>query len=295
MLTEAMAERGPAADPENLTIEALVAANSPDAVFARHQTLFCTASDRFDGDWYFCAEPGRYFESNYSGADTLLDGDGDWNLTDSGDGERLFSLVWFVMSDEEREAVQVRPEDFSSVIDLDTTLTEKIMDVTDNGDGTLTVTTRKNAEDTRAGLEAKGVEITEEYRDAELEVVYLAAADTLEILSFREYLIVGEERSLVNITAACYDTELPEAVAEIQAAKEAYLADGASDTKTITVVYDALTPAEESYSLTVPRDVRVQMVFREGYEHQYADPERTAPFDGTPDAEGNFMIYCYSE
>ena len=294
-VTEATAERGPAADLEGLTIEALAAANAPEAVLARHQTLFCTVSDRFGGDWYFCAEPGRYFESDYSGEDNLLDDDGNWFLTDSGDGERSLSRVWFVMSDEEREAVEVRPEDLSSVIDLDSTLTEKLVDVKDNGDGTLTLTTRKNTEDTRAGLEAKGVEIPEEYRDAELEVVYLAAADTLEILSFTEYLIVGETRSLTNVTAACYDTELPEAVAGFRAAKEAYLADGASDTKTITVVYDALTPAEESYSLTVPRDVRVQMVFREGCERQYADPEGTVPFDGTPDADGNFMIYCFSE
>ena len=294
-VTEALTERGPAADPESLTIEALVAANAPEAVFARHQTLFCTVSDRFDGDWYFCAEPGRYFESNYIGTDNLVDDDGDWYLTDSGDGERSLSRVWFVMSDEEREAVEVRPEDLSSVIDLDTTLTETLVDVTDNGDGTLTVTTRKNAEDTRAGLEAKGAEIPEEYRGAEEEVVYLLAADTLEILSFQEYFVVGEERSLFNVTAACYDTELPEAFAEIQAAKEAYLADDASDTKTITVVYDALTPAEESFSFTAPRDVRVQMVFREGYEHQYADPEGTVPFDGTPDEDGNYVIYFFSE
>lgn len=294
-MTEALTERGPAADPESLTIEALVAANAPEAVFARHQTMFCTASDRFNGDWYFCAEPGRYFESNYGDALYLVDDDGDWYLTDSGDGERLFSLVWFVMSDEEREAVRFHPEDFSSVIDPVTTLTEKITDVTDNGDGTLTVTTRMNAEDFRAAMAAKGAEIPEEYRGAEEEVVYLLAADTLEILSFHEYFVVGEERSLFNVTAACYDTELPEAFAEIQAAKEAYLADDASDTKTITVVYDALTPAEESFSFTAPRDVRVQMVFREGYEHQYADPEGTVPFDGTPDADGNYVIYFFSE
>ena len=31
------------------------------------------------------------------------------------------------------------------------------------------------------------------------------------------------------------------------------------------------------------------------YDLQYADPERTAPFDGTPDAEGNTLIYVFSE
>lgn len=295
MVTEAMAERGPAVDLNSITVEAMIAANAPEAVFARHQTVFCTTHNRFDGDWGFCAAPGLYFESDYDGWNNLLDNDANWFLTEDDDGERTFSREWYIMSEAERQAVQVRPEELSAVIDLDLTRTEKLVDVTDNLNGTLTIVTRKNAEDTRAGLEAKGIEYTAELQDAELEIVYLVAADTLEILSYTEYFITEAERSLCDITAVCYDAELPECVAEMQAMKEEVLASGAEDLKTITVVYDAGTPSEESYSLTVPRDVRVQLIFRDGYGDQYADPERINVFDGTPDAEGNFLIYLFRE
>ncbi len=176
----------------------------------------------------------------------------------------------------------------------DTTAKEELVDVTDNENGTLTVTTRTNAEDTRAVLEDKGVEITEEYLDAEMEIVYLVAADTLEILSFKEYFVTGGERSLCNITAVCYDEKLPEIVAEMQAMKEDYLAGGAEDVKTITVTYDPGTEAEETFSITVPRDMRVDSCFRDGYGELYTDPEQTVLFDGTPDAEGNYRIYLFS-
>lgn len=294
-VTEAVEERGEAVDLDSVTVEALIAANTPDEVFARHQTVFCTTHNRFDGEWCFFAAPGLYYESNYKGWNNLLDGDINWFLVEGGEGERTFAREWYIMSEAERQDVQVSPEDISAVIDLDLTQTEKLLDVTDNEDGTLTVVTRKNAEDTRAGLEAKGIEYTEEYQDAELEVVYLVAADTLEILSYTEYFVTGEERSLSDITEVSYDMELPETAAEMQAMKEAVLVGDAADTKTITVVYDAQTESEESYSLTVPRDVRVQLIFRDGYDFQYADPERSTPFDGTPDADGNYQIYAFAE
>ena len=294
LATEAMIERGTAADLDSVTVEALIAANLPEAIFENHQTMFVTTHDRFDGDWCFTCAPGLYFESNYAGWNNLLDGDGNWFLEEGDDGERAFSRSWFAISDEEREAMEVRPEDLSCAVNPDTTATETLTDVTDNENGTLTVTTRMNAEDTRAGLEAKGVEITEEYLDAEKEIVYLVAADTLEILSFTEYFVTGEERSLCNITAVCYDAELPETVAEIQAMKEDYLAGGAEDVKTITVTYDPGTAAEETFSITAPRDMRVDSYFRDGYGELYSDPEQTVLFDGTPDADGNYQIYLFA-
>ena len=310
---------------QHVTVEALVAANAPEAVFSRHQTMFCAVNDLLAGDWWFYCESGLYYEANDSGWSNLLDDDGNWTLEEEGDGALALSYIWYVMGDAERAAIEVLPEDLSLVIDADATLTEKIVDIQDAEDGMLTVTTRMNAQDTRGLLENRGVEDTEKNRDAEWEVVYLVAADTLEIVillfifaaeilgeirefyvlvphwdtleivSFTEYCVVGEDRSLVAVTEVTYDADPPAAVAVFQALREDALTRGAADAKTITAIYDALTPAEEVYSLTVPREVHVQIVFRDGYGALYADPERTAPFEATPDADGNYRIYIFAE
>ena len=257
--------------------------------------MFCAVNDLLAGDWWFYCESGLYYEANDSGWSNLLDDDGNWTLEEEGDGALALSYIWYVMGDAERAAIEVLPEDLSLVIDADATLTEKIVDIQDAEDGMLTVTTRMNAQDTRGLLENRGVEDTEKNRDAEWEVVYLVAADTLEIVSFTEYCVVGEDRSLVAVTEVTYDADPPAAVAVFQALREDALTRGAADAKTITAIYDALTPAEEVYSLTVPREVHVQIVFRDGYGALYADPERTAPFEATPDADGNYRIYIFAE
>lgn len=78
----------------------------------------------------------------------------------------------------------------------------------------------------------------------------------------------------------------------VRIGKADYLAGTAADTRTITVVYDAGTEDEESFELTTPQNVKVLLHFRDGYNDQYADPERTIP-GIVPDEAGNCVIYAF--
>ena len=291
LAAEAVKERGPAMETDKITMEALASANAMDAVFSHHQSVFCTVGDHFRTPWCYYYEPGLYYESVYGGGNTyLLDGKGEWHLLDI-DGESVLQTIWLAATEEEQAAALIPPEAYSSVINPESTERETLLDVTDNGDGTVTVTTRMMDEDVRTKLEEYGKEYSS---DMSIECEYLAAADTLEILRILEYLVVGEERSLFLVSAICYDEAPPEKATVLQELKADYLTGTAADTRTLTVIYDAGTDAEETFELTTPQNVKVGLHFRAGYDYQYADPERTVP-GIVPDDAGNCVIYAFSE
>lgn len=279
----------------DVSIEALVEANKPENVLKHHETVYCVNHPLLANDWYSCYRQGLYYESNYGNWENLIDSDGNFYRQPFEDGEVRFIGEWFAMSDEEKELMgNIHPEDFSTPINEDTTATEELVNAIDNGNGTLTVFTRMNEENTRAALEVKNIEGLERFYGATIEIEYLVSAETLEILNFREYLIFGEERMLFVLVAVCYDLDLPEWIEEMQAEKVRFLTcDGAEKTKTIRIIYDAGTENEVSYMTVIPEDDIVNMIFRQGYTKVYADAQKTELFQGKPDESGVFNLYLF--
>ncbi len=278
----------------DVTMEALVNANLPESVFKNHETAYVESHSMYGTDWFFCYKQGLYYESNYGDYENLIDSDGNFCRRILQDGSVKFSVDWFAMSEEEMKAAgAVRPEDLSTPINKDTTATEKIVNVIDNGNGTLTVITRMNEADTRKALEAKNNEEQDRYVGAVLEVEYTISAETLEILTSYEYLVLGDTRMFFDMTAVCYDVDITSNYEDMLARKVKHLTTDGEETKTVNVIYDAGTQSEIKYTLTIPKDDYAYLHFRDGYGTPYADPEKTALFDGTPDESGCFNLYLF--
>ena len=295
LATEAFKERGPALDPESVTLEDFVAANMPEAIFARHENLRSTVDCIFEDVWSAYYEDGANLTLSENGAAKLFDRDGLWELGEDEDGETYFGVTWYAMSDEEREADLGDPADVASVVDPDTTIEETLVSVTDNEDGTMTIVALGSEEAAVAYMENRGFEDTDAYAGAVIECDYYVAADTLELLWEENYFRIGEERVLVSFVAVCYDTARPEELEAFEPYKEEFLSGSAEETRTVAFVYDAGTEKEERYEITVPRDYKVNFCYRDGYDYFYQDAEKTVPGIPAPDEQGNRVLYAFAE
>ena len=274
-------------DSPEVTVEALLAANMPEAVFSRHGNVLIRTE----------YEPGDvssvFLTSDFAcDLDTgnLYDAADNWRLLEV-NGETAFAFDWFAMSEEERDAAIWKPEYLFPHLQEVVLQKAEFSDVVTNEDGSLSFTCLVNAEDLAALLESFGNPLPEEYAGMEQCIEFTLDAETLEQLVCEEYTVFGEEKTRISRMEMEYDAEQPEMVTEMLALAEEFRSMEPENPRTVTVIYDAGTDAEESYSVVTDRKFRVVPFLREGYG-LFSDPEGTEPFlsrDEVTDA----VIYAF--
>jgi len=233
---------GCAQKEEEVTLEAIAAANSREALLA-------------DGAWqvrYHGPEgfeetkiftPDECYQKFRAGASTeegLSTGEGECSLITYDDGTEEFSVVWYAMEPEEQAEIRVGP-DAITMPGIDTEF-ERLISSAKNADGTLTVQ-------------------TEEEIDGEAMIrrsTYILDAETLQIKK-SEFALVYEDGT--QETLLSYDceklTELPQDMCEL---RERYAALGTVSPRTLTLIYDAGTAEERQYTLTADQGIPVQVI-----------------------------------
>ena len=286
---EARKERGTALDPESVTVEALAAANAPEAVLSRHENADSVASVFGENSFTAYYEKGLFYQCTVNNDSDVLFGErGGWYYSDDdGDGEVELCFAWLAMNEEEAiERGDVRAEQLCAFVSQDVTPRETLLSVEQNTDDVFTVTTEMTPEDSLNELERMWPDRPEEYLEGTVRCAYVVAADTLELLALREYVRLNDELVLFFVACACYDTERPEGVDFYLAQEEALLSESAEERTLITVIYDAGTEQEESYSILVSDPELVTPVFRSGYSVDPAAPE------GVYLEDGSWVIYA---
>ena len=267
-------------DSADITIEAIVQANSRDSILSRHDNVMNT----IEGDYIYTTQ--MYVSSDYGydlsseGVQRLVDADGhNWQYADV-DGTKYLAYMWFVMDDEElsEQTGHFTMDNYSApVINENTTSKETIEDVKDNGDGTLTVTTLVKAEDSaefyKSESEDLDVEYPEEYYTNDKQCVYIINSDSLEIVSCEESLLTEDGEEFVDRYTVVYDTEPTGDLADMIALAEEFNSEKPEDPKNLTIIYDYGTDSEQTYKLTTDQKFKVMIYLKDGYKQLYDDPE----------------------
>ncbi|MCR5137140.1 MAG: hypothetical protein K6C12_08575 [Oscillospiraceae bacterium] len=289
--TEPAAAVGEQSEPRAtaVTVEDLLAANTAESVFANHDTMLFQREDPFSDE-----KTTIFFTRDFAcdlSTGGLFDSEDNWQYVDV-NGEAVFALDWYVMSDMERENLIWKPEDLFPVMYEEMVRKTELTDVTENEDGTLTLTCILHADDFAAAQEAYGNALPEEYAGMEDLLIYTVNAETLEILRQEEYTVLGEETSLISRVAFEYDAEQPEEAGEMLALAVEFRTSGVENSRTVTVIYDVGTDREESFSVVTDRRFRVVPILREGYQ-LFSDPEGTTLFHGR-DEVSDLVLYAFA-
>ena len=277
------------ADPEAF-LKNVISANAWEEINSRHGSLF-VRSEYEDGYVSSVYLTNDYACDLDSGA--LYDAEDNWRYVDV-NGENVFSLDWYAMSEEERGELIWKPEHLFPRLAEDFLLKEQIADLAVNEDGTLTLTLGLNAEDLAAIQESLGNSLPEDCAGMEYMSVFTLAPETLELLTLEEYTILGEEKTRLVRTEIEYDAEQPEQAAEMLALAEDFRTSEPEDARTITVVYHAGSDEEERFSVSVDNKYRVVPFLREGFG-LFSDPEGTELFPGSDEAVDRTLYAVYAE
>ena len=278
-------------DAPDITMTALVAANDVETILSRHTSMlleYKTSDGEEVSQEYTDAD---YIYQMMDGTDVLVGKEDVWQC-DEQDGEKTFYYYWYAMDEKEEAEMRFMPSDYPSPIDNPYTTRETIESVQENADGTLTVITWSNAEDTKEYLETQQVEYPE--GDAEQRTEYVVDRETLELVSVSSAVVVDGEDALASTLNITYDVDQPEALKALAAQIEELQSDERTNERTIKLVYDYGTDAEVSYELKADQSYRVIPVTRAGYDYLYSDPEKTEVFEGS-DVLRDVIVYAFSE
>lgn len=268
-------------------VENMIAANTWEEVISRHDSLLIR-TEQEDGSVSTCFLTKDYaYDAEYG---NLYDTEDNWRYVDAA-GEDAFAFDWYAMSEEERDAMIWKPEYLFPALYEDVLLQEQIADLTENEDGTLTLSLSLGAEEFAAIQESFGNPLPEEYAGMEYLSVFTLDPDTLEILASEENTILGEEKTRLIRTEFEYDAEQPEEAAEMLALAEEFRTVEPEDPRTVTVIYHAGDDDEERYSVVTDRKFRVVPFLREGYG-LFSDPEGTEVFAGREET-GDAVLYAF--
>ena len=195
-------------------------------------------------------------------------------------------------ADEETE-MRTTPSDFA-FIDSVNAGRETIESIQDNLDGTITVTTLLNAEDTAQSMSYYDQELPEGATKAEERTEYVLNRKTLENLFGSTTMVIDGKDDSVNYIEITYDVERPEEVKELEAFLKDLENGPKTDRRTVKIIYDYGTEMERSYEIQIDRSFRVITCARYGYDYQYSDPERTTVYEGD-DGSSLVTIYAFTE
>ena len=276
---------------EDVTIEAIIDANSADALLANHGSVLTVVYGEYNEDSIYIS--ADYCANLYGDFNFMADAYDNWFYYDDGEQMR-FAYRWFVMSEEEKLNTAILLSDFSEpVIGSEYTLLEKIENVEDNGDGTLTVTTRMESEYASEILRQEATVYPDEFYSADILSKYILDKESLEILSYAQYIDLPDNELPYVSVAVTHDPEQPEDLKAMIAFSDEFRS-GEGDLKTVTVVYDYGTDQEETYEMSADSEFRIIPVFKSGYDYIYTDPERKTPYVGAGDMF-DCTVYAFRE
>lgn len=281
-----------APDFSNITTESIIAANDMRSLLARHKSVFIEfrSSDSDEVSYVYVDADYLYQKIGYTSV--IVNNEEIWQIDDV-EGEKHPYYYWFAMDEKESVEMRTTPSDYS-YIDSVYTSRETIENIQDNLDGTLTITTLLNAEDTAESMSYFGQELPEGATKAEERTVYVVDGKTLENMSGSTTMVIDGKDDSVTYIEITYDVERPDDLKELEAyLKE--LKDGPNTSpRFVKIIYDYGTNMEQSYEITVDRDFRVITCSRSGYDYLYSDPEKTKAYEG--DGGGSEVtIYAFTE
>ena len=270
-----------------VTPEAVAEANSRAALLANHESIRLeTEFSLWNKTVVYNAKDYVYYQPD----EELYDAAGGWEIVTDDTG-RYVRYNWDAVEGSTAGELYLTAD---SVFNSATLFNFTVEGVRDNGDGTLTMTL--------AGEEGGFTELLESIdaadplipADAREKVDFLLDAETLEILSSEDYGVRTDgERMVVHRNVVTFDAPEPEGAAEIRAASAAFRAGVPADPRTITVVYNAGTPSEHSFTLIADRSFMVHPITYYGYDLWYSDAERTQVFEST-DGSSDMTIYSFA-
>ena len=281
-----------APDYSNITTESIVTANDMRSLLARHKSVSIEFRSSDSDEVSYVYVDADYLYQKIGITSVIVDNDAIWQIDDI-DGEMHPYYYWFAMNADEETEMRTTPSEFA-FIDSVNASRETIESIHDNRDGTLTVTTLLNAEDTAESMSYYGQELPEGATKAEERTVYVVDGKTLENVSGSTTMVIDGKDDSVTYIEITYDVERPDDLKELEAyLKE--LKDGPNTSpRSVKIIYDYGTNMEQSYEITVDRDFRVITCSRSGYDYLYSDPEKTKAYEG--DGGGSEVtIYAFTE
>lgn len=279
-------------DYSNITMEAIVAANDMQALLARHKSVLIAYRSSDSDELSYVYVDAEYLYQKVGITSVIVDKDAIWQIDDV-DGEMHPYYYWFAMDADEEAETRTTPSDFA-FIDSVNAGRETIERIQDNRDGTLTVTTLLNAEDTAESMSYYGQELPEGATKAEERTEYVVDGETLENLSGSTTMVIDGKDGSVSFIEITYDADRPEEINELEAFLQDLENSPKTDRRTVEIIYDYGTETERSYEFQVDRNFRVITCARLGYDYQYSNPERTTVYEGD-NGSSLVTIYAFTE
>ena len=279
-------------DYSGITMEAIVAANDMQTLLARHKSILIaySASDSDEPTYEYV--DAEYLYQKVGITSVIADKNAIWQIDDV-DGEMHPYYYWFAMDADEEAEMRTTPSNFA-FIDSVSASRETIESIQDNRDGTLTVTTLLNAEDTAEIMSYYGQELPEGATKAEDRTEYVVDGNNLENLSGSTTMVIDGKDATVNSIEITYDVDRPEEINVLGAFLKDLENGPKTDRRTVEIIYDYGKETEHSYKIQIDRSFRVITCARLGYDYQYSDPERTTVYDGD-NGSSLVRIYAFTE
>lgn len=290
----------PPEEEEGVTIPKLIAANNTEALLRRHRSILNrnTLAEGFGGGYLSMYSGQDFYYESYLTEEEAADSpdtylaylatatEDAYYITTENPGEKRLCLVFHAMPEEEIHHLQ--PGDVSIVADPAVMSLAAITETVEQPeDGSIQITLYTDHDH----LLALAGSLPEGMEGAALITRYEADAETLEIRSQTDSLVLpdGTEIPITALTVAM-DAEEPVWASEMRALMAEPRIRDAEQPRTVTVIYNPGTEAEESYSMQADPKFRIFPQIREGYD-LYSDRECTEFFTGLDRGE-TMILYA---
>ena len=247
----------------DLTIEDMINANSAESLFSNHKNVLI----HFDGGYDIYVKniyrSYEYYWQEYDDREFLVDSENNWmRFKDNGD----FCYDFYAVPEEELPYYKWYTSDFIKPLLVQSTSAETITDLSLDSEGKIHVRTILDAETATEQLISDG--LPEELQGYEIESFYVLDAETLELLEAESYILTEGEKTLDVKQSYEYDVDYPDLMKEEIAMAEEYAASLKKEPehpKVVTIVYDAGTEKETSYSITIEQGRKIRYFLLDGY------------------------------
>ena len=279
-------------DTSNITMAAIIEANKSQNILSKHGSIFVEDSTADNEEVYYTYVSADYMYQKSGESNIVVSEEENWEC-DEDNGERTFYYYWFAMDENEEKEMRSVPSDYEYIEEVYTGR-EKIENIQENSDGTLTITTLLGTDDVKEFYDSYQIEYPQGLDTLEQRSEYVVDGNTLEISSV--YMTVfydGSEAS--NATRKItYDAEQPDELNTLTELIYEYKNDKTTNERTAKVIYDYGTDREQSYEFKANQKYRVIVNTRDGYDYLYTDPEKTQEYDGG-DGVSDITIYAFTE
>ena len=268
----------------DVSIDQLISSNDLDSLMKKYDNVMLRGSSPYHPghdvmifttkDYVYILYEGNEGEEEI--VSSLYDDKNTFN-TIIKDGKPVFSYDWYAGADTDDEKMNPY-SDNAGIISAVKTAKEKITDVKDHGDGTMTISTSID-QDTYAQImkedaEETGEKVDERLKNCSFQSAYEVDAGTLEINSYTETILDEKGNTVQTIhNEVSKNIDQPQGFDEMVSQADELLNKTPQDPKTITVIYDAGSDKEETFSITTDKKFLVYVFGKDGYQF-YDDPDK---------------------